>query len=481
MIDYGKIGSRIKEERKYIHKLSQEKMAEELGMYQADISNLEKAKKGSGITDLDKLDLIAEYFGMSLQTLLFGGSENMPVYAGDTMVLKPEKKKIPKNHRKVLEKLINKDLDHVNITTFSCGPYSLYYAFEIIQITPLDNQMNNPIPKMHAHIFYRSELVAVMTAFMTTLMHHVFQPSFHQLKYVMETDVFNAENTMDILNPYWSLYTYYNDEADSENKEQIFHNMTQRMDQLKAKNPNRVIYYVDSLYVREDARQKGIMRMCIDLLKKITKNPMIWLNMLPAAEQHGSPVFQKTFYSASDIGQLHINAAIAEKLGFTIDTYVENIASTVINADGEPEIQAVKGHKIAYLLPEDISDIIDEESELTDYVRSMKQLGVLQYKEPAELGIHISEIDDWTVGEFRLDVFSELEKSGTIYCYAAQYKNLVSERKYVVSLISAFAAGVDQDDVLEYYDSLDEATFSDYYENLHLADSLLSEHLKYKK
>ncbi len=50
MIDFDKIGKRIQEERKYLRRISQEKMAEDLGMYQADISNLEKAKSGSGIT-----------------------------------------------------------------------------------------------------------------------------------------------------------------------------------------------------------------------------------------------------------------------------------------------------------------------------------------------------------------------------------------------------------------------------------------------
>ena len=66
MIDFDKIGNRIYEQRKYFRKLSQERMAEELGMYQADISNMEKAKKGSGITDLSKLDMIAEYLEIPL-------------------------------------------------------------------------------------------------------------------------------------------------------------------------------------------------------------------------------------------------------------------------------------------------------------------------------------------------------------------------------------------------------------------------------
>ena len=72
MVDYERIGKRILEERKYLRRISQEKMAEDLGMYQADISNLEKAKNGSGITDLSKLDMIADYFDIPLETLLFG-------------------------------------------------------------------------------------------------------------------------------------------------------------------------------------------------------------------------------------------------------------------------------------------------------------------------------------------------------------------------------------------------------------------------
>ena len=69
MINLENIGIQIKHLRKQ-KKVSQERMAEDLGMYQADISNLEHAKKGSGITDLYKLEDIAEYLGVSLIELL---------------------------------------------------------------------------------------------------------------------------------------------------------------------------------------------------------------------------------------------------------------------------------------------------------------------------------------------------------------------------------------------------------------------------
>lgn len=75
MINAYNIGKRIRVLRKQKH-VSQERMAEDLGMYQADISNLERAIGGSGITDLFKLDMIADYFGISLIELLNGFAES---------------------------------------------------------------------------------------------------------------------------------------------------------------------------------------------------------------------------------------------------------------------------------------------------------------------------------------------------------------------------------------------------------------------
>ena len=74
MINAENIGKRIRILRKQKH-VSQERMAEDLGMYQADISNLERAIGGSGITDLFKLDMIADYFGVMLGELLNGFSD----------------------------------------------------------------------------------------------------------------------------------------------------------------------------------------------------------------------------------------------------------------------------------------------------------------------------------------------------------------------------------------------------------------------
>lgn len=77
MINAENIGNRIRFLRKQ-KGLSQEELAEELGMYQADVSNLERAANGSGISDLYKLDMIADYFGISLIDLIKSDNDDVP-------------------------------------------------------------------------------------------------------------------------------------------------------------------------------------------------------------------------------------------------------------------------------------------------------------------------------------------------------------------------------------------------------------------
>ena len=52
-------------------------MAEDLNMYQPDLSALENNKPGCGIRDLAKLEMIAGYLNISLGYLLFGEGEEI--------------------------------------------------------------------------------------------------------------------------------------------------------------------------------------------------------------------------------------------------------------------------------------------------------------------------------------------------------------------------------------------------------------------
>lgn len=72
-IDYREIGKRLKEERRILGK-SQEQVSEDLNLGDGNsvISRIERAEKASGITNLDKLLVFADYYQISLPYLLFG-------------------------------------------------------------------------------------------------------------------------------------------------------------------------------------------------------------------------------------------------------------------------------------------------------------------------------------------------------------------------------------------------------------------------
>ncbi len=78
MLDFDMIAARIRELRKNVKKVSQAKMAEDLGMYQPDLSALENNKPGCGIKDLAKLELIADYLHVTIPYLLLGDDEDRP-------------------------------------------------------------------------------------------------------------------------------------------------------------------------------------------------------------------------------------------------------------------------------------------------------------------------------------------------------------------------------------------------------------------
>ncbi|MCR5263707.1 MAG: hypothetical protein K6D94_07525, partial [Clostridiales bacterium] len=71
-------------------------------MHQPDISNLENANKGSGITDILKLSDIAKYLGISLEYLLFGKMEDkMEKYQGEKMNIAVSEERLPEKRLKL--------------------------------------------------------------------------------------------------------------------------------------------------------------------------------------------------------------------------------------------------------------------------------------------------------------------------------------------------------------------------------------------
>ena len=475
MLDYERIGKRILEERKYFHRISQEKMAEDLGMYQADISNLEKAKNGSGITDLSKLEMIAEYFDMPLETLLFGRRQDqMEKYYGTKMQLRESKKKRSQKHNTILrtflgsydEDMIEAAMD--SILSFECGPYVLYVFYEIQQVVAgaakTDDGTDNALIKVHVIVVYQDEVIGCISAPATVVMQHVHVPSFEKMKMFIMPDIFDLDDTVLILNPYKYMYQY----SVSEDEQKYYEKkMLNRMDELRSAGEGRVIYYVESAYVREDCRRNGIFRMMIDMLKQLSPGAMIWLSLEPTSgAELTSEYAYHAIYAPSELGQLSMNASIAEHVGFTIDSVTADRLAERVEEDGSVVTETVPVRRIAYYLPKRIRTILNSDDDMTVHARArIKMLGGDREK-PHFLDIFNSA---WKQKGFFVSIKIDYSDE-TVFAFARGFS---WENHWLgVSKDNPTPDGVDVD-TLERYDRLVDAEKSKYYFGLKVAEQLL--------
>ncbi len=471
MIEYEKIGQRIAEERKLVHRISQRKMAEDLFMYQADISNLEKAKSGSGITDLSKLDLIADYFKIPVKTLIFGREDEntMLVYTGKKMLLTADNGEIPETQLKTLMNLMGEHADPKGDNGFSykCGPYTLRSFLEL-QI-PFGGGTNSNTPedkyalnKLHTFLFYYDEIAAVMVANVASVMDHVYQPIFQKLSSMIQPEIFDLSDTLTILNPYWLLYQF----AEGKETKTLRKKMFKRMDALRQAGEGRIITYVESAYVREDFRRHGLFRMYIDYLREVYPGCITWLNLEPTSgEEMDTEYSYFPSYEISDVGQLSQNAVIAEKLGFEIDPKTWTISKTIPADDGTTKIEPAEVRKCAYYLPSEIKDIIKNDGDLVARARALRKL--------VDDGEEISRIVDVYQGAWKkygyIFAIKMKFRDETVYAFTRGFK--WEDRWFGVSYKNPAKTGEDVP-TIESFSTLEEATDSKYYEGLKQAERL---------
>ena len=490
MIDFEKIGKRILEERKYLHRISQEKMALDLGMYQADISNLEKAKKGSGISDLYKLDLIADYFDIPLESLIFGRRQDkMEKYYGSKMQIKPLGSvpgprgtgtgargtgtgKLSAKHRALLRGLMgtgtdeDAETDPGNITAFQCGPYMIYEAreFQIELTDPEEESPQNFLEKRHLYVIYQDEVIGCLTACVTTLMQHIFQPAFEKLKMFIMPDIFELDDTLHILNPYLLMYR---NAVTAEEEEQYREKMYQRMDELRRAGEDRVIFYVENAYVREDCRQNGILRMMTDVLKKQEPGCIIRLSLEPTSgDELSSEYAYFPAYEAAEIGQIHLNASIAEHLGFIIDEKTVERQTRRAEEDGSVVTETVPIRRNAYLLPKQIRNILKKDGDLTSRGRAREKTLGNEEKKPKTIDVYNGAWKKWGFIISIKMVYSD----ETVFAFA---RGMDWEHRFFgVSKENPAPTG-NFVETIEKYDRLEDAAGSRYYNGLCAAEELL--------
>jgi len=473
MIDFEMIGKRILEERKYLHRISQEKMALDLGMYQADISNLEKAKKGSGISDLYKLDLIADYFEIPLESLIFGRRQDkMEKYYGTKMLLKPFTGKLSAKHRALLRNLMgtgskeNTDAAPENVSAYKCGPYMIYEAhefqFELSGSEPSENK--NYLEKIHLYVIYQDEVIGCLTACVTTLMQHVFQPALEKLKTFIMPDIFELEDTLHVLNPYMLMY---HNAITAEEEERYKDLMYQRMDELRKAGENRTIFYVENAYVREDCRRNGIARMMTDVLKKADNGCIIRCSLEPTSgDELSSEYAYFPSYEAADIGQINLNASIAELLGFMIDEKTVERQSRRVEEDGSVVTETVPIRRNAYLLPKQIRNLLKQDGDLTSQGRAREKTLGNEKEKPKTIDVYNGA---WSKFGFIVSI-KMVYSDETVFAFA---RGMDWEHRFLgVSKENPAPTGKFVE-TSEKYDRLEEAVDSRHYHGLRVAEQLL--------
>ena len=468
MIDFEKIGARIHEERKHIHGISQERMAEELGMYQADISNLERAQKGSGISDLNKLQLIADYFSLPIENLLFGTSMevHMVNYEGGKMVLRKaegSKKKIKSAKQKaLLQKLLDADPAKALSHVFECGPYTTYvFVEDLTEFAGVDENGNvklKVLPRWHCYTFFKDMCIANMLADMAVIFQLVRFDEAAWLQKMIQLDILDTVDAQRTLNPYVVLWQFADNEEDAKKNERL---TFARMDALRPVWGNHV-FFVESIYVREDCRRHGICRMLLDILH-MSGDPVLWVNMEPTsgAELGSMRGFIPT-YTQTKVSQITINAAIAESLGLTVDPDTWHRQEAVADPDGNTHMETILIRKCAYYIPKSVREILKNDGNLVELGRAKQK--VYHSRHPEEGSGPAEAMDIYTNnrknGQRMISIRQKTNDVGDVFVFAV--KLLEDEHMWFgVSKHNPVHEGTDIS-MIERWDYLDDAMDSAY-------------------
>ncbi|MCR5258441.1 MAG: helix-turn-helix domain-containing protein, partial [Desulfovibrio sp.] len=274
MIDVKRIGRRIAEERKLVRRLSQEKMVEamydKLGVHwsQPDLSNLERA--GTAIWDLSKLDKIADFFEIPLQNLLFGSGmeERMERYYGRHMEIRNLSGEKPaKEHVRLLNAATgDKTFDESGIPHYGWGPYTVYALFEPLQIGGSGDPCG-PVrfDRFRLYAFFENGMVGVLRGTMAPVFALMNMAHLGRLQQAVPLPVLDVVDPAQHLNPWLPLMMFAPAPEERAVHEAGFFG---RLEQLR-EHSGKPVFLVESVYVREDCRQKGMCRLMLDVLEHL--------------------------------------------------------------------------------------------------------------------------------------------------------------------------------------------------------------------
>ena len=207
--------------------------------------------------------------------------------------------------------------------------------------------------------------------------------------------------------------------------------------------------------------------MMVDVLKKMNPSAMIWLSLEPTSgSELDSEYAYHASYEASELGQINMNASIAEHLGFTIDSKTYNRQAERVEEDGKIVTETVPVRRTAYYLPKKIRNILNGDSEVLAYARARKKSMGGDMEKPGIVDIFQGA---WKKFGFIMAV-KMVYNNETVFAFArgmdwkshwlgVSYENPALEGTFV--------------ETIEKYDSLEDAENSKHYLGMRLAEQLL--------
>ena len=201
------------------------------------------------------------------------------------------------------------------------------------------------------------------------------------------------------MNPFYPLYVY----AKPENEEQYSYLMRHRMDEIRQKVAKVPLLLVESAYVRIDSRRKGIFKMMLNTIQQFIPNATVWINLEPTSGDELTKQFEsQPIYSIAEVGQLNENAAIAEKLGFDIESRPWRSIEKLKNKDGKDELRIVEIRKLAYRMNDGLIEITKDDGELVRDGYALQDLKGIPEDEEPTIDIQVKVINDIRLAELQL-------------------------------------------------------------------------------
>ena len=335
MIDTQAIAQRIRDGRRHRRRVTQEAFALELGINQSAVSDLENGKKGSGIYDLNRLKLLAQGLNMDLRYLVFGmGDDGLPRFTALNRFEAISTRRITKAHREHLERLSGEiDWKKRLISAMEFSTYRMYV---------LENESETSFQERLCVVIFDDQIVATAKtkAFRVEALNEVRR-------------LFEDESVYELIerrmNPFESLLTT----ADVETIERYTLEAEERHEALSVVDDEEVVV-IEALFVEAKLREHGLSRLMINGLAD-SEMTSVWLSLKPMTELietiEGVPR-----HSPANLGQMTLNASIAERLGLTIESMREPV-----EVNSKEETAVLPCHAWAYRLSPALKAITNED------------------------------------------------------------------------------------------------------------------------